>query len=163
MHAASSSAELKVYNWLLVVFSVAYMAASWYLIQLWHTSGLVLANCFNMALRIAFNLVFISRFFDRATRSDAARAKSVGLSWQLRAIVPPWSVLRTLVLAFSLTYASEKNLCTEESPMLHRAAHVAIGAACLALVVASVYRKDRQLLDDIRQLFRDRKAADKSN
>ena len=163
VHAASSSAELKFYNWLLVAFSAAYMAASWYMIQLWHTSGLVLANCFNMALRITFNLVFISRFFAKATQRDPAKAKSVGLSWQLRAIVPPWPVLCALVLSFALTYASERNLCTEQSPLLHRAAHVAVGVACLGLVVATVYRKDRQLLDDIRQLFRTRKTADKSN
>ena len=51
MFAAMSKEEVDAYNYKMMVFSVIFLAASWYLTFL-GSVGFVIANCLNMLLRI---------------------------------------------------------------------------------------------------------------
>jgi oligosaccharide translocation protein RFT1 len=159
VHAASSSKQLKVYNMILVAFSAVYMLASWYFIQVWHTTGLVLANCVNMLLRIAFNLHFMKGFF--AQHPGATNGS--GSFWQLQSIVPPVPVLVMLCVSYLTTRTSEMYFAINDSTVLERVLHVAIGSVCFAAVLLVIYATDRKLLIDVRQLFRTRQIASKQD
>ena len=51
MFAAMSKEDVDAYNYKMMVFSVIFLAASWYLTSL-GSVGFVIANCLNMLLRI---------------------------------------------------------------------------------------------------------------
>ena len=51
MFAAMSKEDVDAYNYKMMVFSVIFLAASWYLTFL-GSVGFVIANCLNMLLRI---------------------------------------------------------------------------------------------------------------
>ena len=56
MFAAMSKGDVESYNYKMMVFSVVFLAASWYLTIL-GSVGFVIANCLNMLLRIYHRLV----------------------------------------------------------------------------------------------------------
>jgi len=55
VQAVASEKEMRYINIVMMVFSLVYMAISYYFLHLFSTSGLVLANCLNMSFRILFN------------------------------------------------------------------------------------------------------------
>ena len=129
----------------LVACSGVHLALAIALVQALGAVGLIIADMANMGLRIAYCLRFLSRTLPRQS---------------LRALFPESATLAALALAPALTLASNALLLGSHSSVTswalgfgpRAAAHVALGACCLAGVAWSTWRCERQLLRDVRGL-----------
>lgn len=83
------------HNYLLTVSSVLYLTASYVLTQMCGSSGLVLANCVNMAVRIVCSLLFIRDFF------------SMTPYYSLKRSVPSVNLLIAFIITLVVTSLSE--------------------------------------------------------
>lgn len=128
VHSAASPAELTRINVALAAFSVSYVAAAAWLMRSWQlgTRGLIIANCFNMAQRSVFSLVFISHYYRRI---------GAGMVTGLAGVLPPAPVLLTLALACAVCWRTGPADAAYAS-LAERLQHVAIGAVCFACTCA---------------------------
>ena len=83
------------HNYLLMASSVLYLLASYVLAGLCGSTGLILANCVNMAVRIVCSLKFIRDFFSTTSYHP--------LRWSL----PSLQLLLTFILTSLITALSE--------------------------------------------------------
>lgn len=63
MFATTTSRDIDAYNWYMAGFSAIFLVLSYYLISLFGPVGFILANCTNMALRIAYSSQYIVQLF----------------------------------------------------------------------------------------------------
>lgn len=63
MFATNTSRDIDAYNWYMAGFSAIFLVLSYYLISLFGPVGFILANCTNMALRIAYSSQYIVQQF----------------------------------------------------------------------------------------------------
>jgi oligosaccharide translocation protein RFT1 len=145
VHAVGSAQALKSLNAWLMLFSLAYVVAAVALFHL-RARGLILANMLSMLLRIAFSVHFITRW----------RAPGSGVAVRPAALAPSTLSLAGFAAAALATRASERALYGARLGSLQAAAaHVAIGAACLAALAALLALvSEKQLGRDLRQLYR---------
>jgi oligosaccharide translocation protein RFT1 len=145
-HAVADKKQIQRFNFLMLLFSIVYVSASISLIKYMETSGLVVANCINMGMRIIFSVKFIRAFFAKhqVTLSD---------------LLPPTSVLITFTLASIVTYFSEQQLCNQNqaSPSLYKcSSHIGIGAVNFLFTIGAVYKLERAFLRDLTHLWRNK-------
>jgi oligosaccharide translocation protein RFT1 len=145
VHAVGSAQALKSLNAWLMLFSLAYVVAAVALFHL-RARGLILANMLSMLLRIAFSVHFITRW----------RAPGSGVAVRPAALAPSVLSFAGFAAAALATRASERALYGARLGSLHAAAaHVAVGAACLAALAALLALvSEKQLASDLRQLHR---------
>ncbi|XP_075997152.1 man(5)GlcNAc(2)-PP-dolichol translocation protein RFT1 [Genypterus blacodes] len=131
--AAMSQEEVDKYNVVMLGLSVSFLSLS-YMLTWWAGGvGFILANCLNMGLRITHSLLYIHRYF----RSS---------QWTpLRGLLPSPLLLLALGLSAVITALSQAVFCCD-SGWLFRLVHVAVGAACLAFVLAAVVLTETRLV-----------------
>ncbi|KAI9354883.1 Rft protein-domain-containing protein, partial [Zopfochytrium polystomum] len=104
--------------------------------------GIVLANSFNMAMRISFSWNFVRNFFlekalekvkDSTAKSSLRKELAVTLS--VREILPPVAVWAVFGLAWAATFASDRLLGwgTNRNKLLHLATGVVVFAVTAAI------------------------------
>jgi len=142
VHAVASKDELKIFNFYLITFSVIYMVAATVFVRVLETSGLILANCINMGLRVAFSAFFIRNFFKTFAESK----------FSFESIWPKFPVLITFALSF---------VATSLSIELGLIRHILVGILSGISILAVIYFTDKQFCVNLWQLLRQRKA--KSN
>ena len=115
--------------------------------------GLVLANCLNMLVRIAYAHSYVRRSCAAARASDPAAAVVIdGMR-----LYPPPLVIGALVGSAALTSATALVLGTPSSPPAHHACHVVVGAVCLLAVVGAVARAEPALVTTLQDARRKRR------
>lgn len=150
-HASADSAQLKMFNILMIFQSFIFIGAAIVLIKSFETAGLILANCLSMGLRIALSLWWIRKYFSQ----KGSILKRVFLV-DLRDIVPHKAVMALLVLSFAVTRFSMGYFCsnTECAEMYGfswttNLMHIGVGGVCGLLVMGSIAVFERQLIATI--------------
>ncbi|CAK9202747.1 unnamed protein product [Sphagnum troendelagicum] len=141
VHAVVTRSQLLQSSAWMLVFSVLYMCLSVLLIRAAPSTGIILANTINMALRTIYSLTFIQSFFkDLPTFS----------LWQA---VPNWRVLGVLASSALITHYSNVWVMDRDHFLPTAALHVAVGFSCLAILVATVYKYERSFLRGLTEVL----------
>ena len=142
VNATASQAELDALATAMMALAALYIPAAAAALRLGGSTGLVLANCANMACRIAYAQGFIRRTVAALPPPAAAAAPAEA---PLRLLPRLW-VLTALAAAFVLTGGSRLLLGTPEASHAQQVAHVGVGAACLMGVGMAVLKAEPELL-----------------
>ncbi|GBF96551.1 hypothetical protein Rsub_09134 [Raphidocelis subcapitata] len=145
VHAVLDAAALQRANAALVALGASHVAASLLLVSAGGAAGLVAADALNMALRIAYSLWLVRRYF-------AATPE-----FSLRQLLPSRGTLAAAAAAAAATAASERLLLGGRrgpAPLPRVAAHAAVGCCALAAVGAAAWRCERETLSQLRALRR---------
>jgi len=138
MFAGMSKHQIDQYNYKMLLFSVMFLLSSLLLTKYFGSVGFILANCFNMGLRIIQSTSFIGDFFDNTTYRP------------LNAIIPSNTVTVLLALSSIITLLSEYYLCCSFG-WLYRFLHVGIGGVCLLTVLLGIYLTELEFVKFIKQ------------
>ncbi|KAM4722414.1 man(5)GlcNAc(2)-PP-dolichol translocation protein RFT1 [Rhinophrynus dorsalis] len=138
--ASMSKEEVDRYNYVMLALSLSFLCLSYYM-TLWLGSvGFILANCFNMGLRIIHSLLYIMRYY----RGSAYQP--------LTGLLPSPAVICMLAVSAAVTGYSEVTLCCD-SGWLSRLAHVMVGALCLLVMLYTVVLSEGKLTHFIHSHF----------
>lgn len=115
--AAMNDKELERYNYLLVLFSVAYIGMAVILTQIFGALGFLYANCINMSFRIIYSLWFIQNQYKGTDHEP------------LTGLYIPLKLVFMFLVAAVITALSEL-IVYPRSIILH----ISIGGVCLVLI-----------------------------
>ncbi|XP_068838517.1 man(5)GlcNAc(2)-PP-dolichol translocation protein RFT1 isoform X2 [Capricornis sumatraensis] len=147
--AAMSKEEVDRYNFTMLALSSSFLMLSYVLTRWCGSVGFILANCFNMGIRITQSLRFIYRYYRKSPHRPLA-----GLS------LPP-VLLGTFAISGGITAASEVFLCCEWG-WLARLAHIAVGALCLGVTLGTAFLTETKLIHFLRTQLGVPRLADKT-
>ncbi|XP_054451701.1 protein RFT1 homolog [Pteronotus mesoamericanus] len=146
--AAMSKEQVDRYNFTMLALSSSFLVLSYLLTRWCGSVGFILANCFNMGIRITQSLCFIHRYYRESPYRPLA-----GL--QLSPVL-----LGAFALSGGVTGVSEVFLCCEQG-WLARLAHVAVGAFCLGATLGTVLLTETKLIHFLRTQLGVSRLADK--
>ncbi|XP_036896566.1 protein RFT1 homolog isoform X2 [Sturnira hondurensis] len=135
--AAMSKEQVDRYNFTMLALSFSFLVLSYLLTHWCGSVGFILANCFNMGIRITQSLCFIHRYYRESPYRPLA-----GL--QLSPVL-----LGAFALSGGITGVSEVFLCCEQG-WLARLAHMAVGAFCLGATLGTVFLTETKLIHFLR-------------
>lgn len=147
--AAMSKEEVDRYNFTMLALSSSFLMLSYVLTRWCGSVGFILANCFNMGIRITQSLYFIHRYYQKSPHRPLA-----GL------FLSP-VLLGTFALSGGITAISEVFLCCEWG-WLARLAHVAVGALCLGVTLGTAFLTETKLIHFLRTQLGVPRLADKT-
>ncbi|XP_055413107.1 protein RFT1 homolog isoform X1 [Bubalus kerabau] len=147
--AAMSKAEVDRYNFTMLALSSSFLVLSYVLTHWCGSVGFILANCFNMGIRITQSLYFIYRYYRKSPHRPLA-----GL------FLSP-VLLGTFALSGGITAVSEMFLCCERG-WLARLAHIAVGALCLGVTLGTAFLTETKLIHFLRTQLGVPRLADKT-
>jgi oligosaccharide translocation protein RFT1 len=153
--AVATASDIKIYNYLLIVFSGIFLSAAVGLIQYFGTIGLLIAECINMTLRIGYCSRFIFRFFNRQS-SSARKGTGNEKLFHLGKCVPSFPVFVWFGLCLVFTHLSERYFLPQK-PIYSLAqflAHGLFGAFCFIVLIVLVVFTEREFLRELVQLWR---------
>ncbi|KAJ7524112.1 hypothetical protein O6H91_18G078300 [Diphasiastrum complanatum] len=136
LHAVSTKEQLALSNLYLLLFSAVYICLCVILIQTAGATGLVLANCCNMGMRIIYSMVYIKRFFKGSA------------TFSLWKTLPSSQVLVVLTGSAVITRISDYLLLNRDSFFFSASLHVGMGIVCLGVVVSCLFRSERSILQE---------------
>ncbi|CAI9590368.1 unnamed protein product [Staurois parvus] len=146
--ASMSKEEVDRYNYVMLGLSLSFLCLSYYM-TLWLGSvGFILANCFNMGLRITHSLFYIRRYFKESPYQPLAGLR------------PSTAVIGVLCLCAAVTGYSEMNLCCDMG-WPYRLTHIFVGALCLGATLATLVLSESKLIHFIRSHFLSKKPKKK--
>eukprot|EP01120_Amphizonella_sp_Union-15-10_P004850 TRINITY_DN15626_c0_g1_i1.p1 TRINITY_DN15626_c0_g1~~TRINITY_DN15626_c0_g1_i1.p1 ORF type:complete len:551 (+),score=31.78 TRINITY_DN15626_c0_g1_i1:40-1692(+) len=158
VHAVASKKDLTHFNILMIFFSCVYIVASYVLIGWMETSGLVIANCINMGLRIFFSVGYMRDFFWVVTTKLSRLGEKIKPSRviTISKTSPHPYVLILFFLSFAVTSISSNRLCCNTFPVSFTGCtiHLLIGAISFVLTSFAVFFMDRDFLRDLIRLWR---------
>lgn len=144
MHGVMNPSELSRSNAWLVLFSIVHIGASGTLVVHFGATGLVVANCLNMALRIAYACSYIAGFF--------------GSTSALSEALPSRDVVLMCGLFGTGTCVWKKVFMMDNAGLgLECLGFVALGAVLFSSLAGVIYMKEKHSFAQIRHL---RKKAD---
>ncbi|XP_071784262.1 man(5)GlcNAc(2)-PP-dolichol translocation protein RFT1-like [Asterias amurensis] len=144
--ASMSQKDVERYNKKMLLFSVFFLSASWYLSSTLGSVGFILANCINMVARIMHSIYFIVNYF------------SATIYQPLYGMLPSIPVLFTFGASWLITSFSEMSLCCDEG-LSYRLAHIAIGALCIVVVFVSILQSEKELVNFVITQYRSRRGS----
>ncbi|CAI5469364.1 unnamed protein product [Closterium sp. Yama58-4] len=157
VHAVLSERQLAQSNGWLLLFSLLHMALSALLIRVASSPGLILANCCNMAMRIAYSATFINQYFKTTP------------NFSLWHSLPSFPVLSSFAAASLISFASQHLLLfrgsytspsSPPSPLSPASlAHIAVGALCFAAVIGALWHWERKFFAELKATLRSAKAS----
>ncbi|XP_032314166.1 protein RFT1 homolog isoform X2 [Camelus ferus] len=147
--AAMSKEEVDRYNFMMLALSSSFLVLSYLLTRWCGSVGFILANCFNMGIRITQSLCFIHRYYQKSPHRPLA---GLCLSPVL---------LGTFALSGGVTSLSEVFLCCEQG-WLARLVHVAVGALCLGATLGMAFLTETKLIHFLRTQLGMSRLADKT-
>lgn len=169
VHAVADARQLHASNAALVGFTAVHAGLSAAAVRAGGAAGLIAADAANMVLRIAYCLAFAHRRFATTVpgfslRQLAPSGQTVGVL-AAAAVVTSASRLALMPGSSELAKAAAQrgialvpsvlasHLAAQPVAML-AAAHVGVGIACLAAVAAVMWRHERSIVSEVRQLRR---------
>ncbi|XP_004464502.2 man(5)GlcNAc(2)-PP-dolichol translocation protein RFT1 isoform X5 [Dasypus novemcinctus] len=147
--AAMSKEEVDRYNFTMLALSSSFLLFSYLLTRWCGSVGFILANCFNMSMRITQSLRFIHRYYRGSPHRPLA---GLHLSPVL---------LGAFALSGGITSVSEVLLCCERG-WPARLVHVAVGAFCLAVTLGTAFLTETKLIHFLRTQFSVSRLPDKT-
>ncbi|XP_007081964.2 protein RFT1 homolog [Panthera tigris] len=147
--AAMSKEEVDRYNFTMLALSSSFLVLSYLLTQWCGSVGFILANCFNMGIRITQSLCFIHHYYRKSPHRPLA-----GLC------LSP-ALLGAFALSGGITGISEVLLCCEQG-WPARLAHIAVGALCLGMTVGTAFLTETRLIHFVRTQLGVSRLADKT-
>jgi oligosaccharide translocation protein RFT1 len=146
VHAASTPKQTQLFNLLMIVFSCAYLGTAIFCLTVLQlgTVSLIIANCINMALRVIFSTVFITRYF-----SDTLQNTSI--VFRIRNCIPHLFVWIVFSMSLFITKMSESHL--ESRGFALRVVHIGIGAVCLLITAIVIRWKERDFVQKVIKLL----------
>lgn len=135
--AAMSKEQVDRYNLTMLALSSSFLVLSYLLTRWCGSVGFIVANCFNMGIRITQSLCFIHRYYRNSRYRPLA---GLYLSPVL---------LGAFVLSGGITAVSEVFLCCEQG-WPARLAHVAVGAFCLGATLGTAFLTETKLIHFLR-------------
>lgn len=169
LHSVASERELHANNVALVGFAALHAGLSVAAVRSVGAAGLIAADAANMAVRIAYCLLFATRRFagvpggfrprqllpSGATAGALAASAAITSASRL-ALMPDSSALLRLAarhgLQLQLLPPAAVSMVARQPFAVLAAAHAGVGMACLALVAATIFRHERSLMAEMRQL-----------
>ncbi|XP_023571440.1 protein RFT1 homolog isoform X4 [Octodon degus] len=146
--AAMSKEEVDRYNFTMLALSFSFLVLSYLLTHWCGSVGFILANCFNMGIRITQSLCFIHRYYQGSPHRPLAGLRLSPV------------LLGVFALAGGITGISEVFLCCEQG-WPARLAHVAVGALCLGVTLGTVFLTETKLIHFLRTQLGVSRLADK--
>ncbi|XP_066452379.1 man(5)GlcNAc(2)-PP-dolichol translocation protein RFT1 [Eleutherodactylus coqui] len=138
--ASMSKENVDRFNYIMLGLSLSFLCLSYYMTIWLGSVGFILANCFNMGLRISHSLHYIRKYY-----RDTSFQPLYGL------LLSP-AVICTLAVSAALTRYSEVTLCCDMG-WPSRLAHILVGALCLSGTLAAVVLSEGKLTHFIRSHF----------
>ncbi|XP_004581600.2 protein RFT1 homolog [Ochotona princeps] len=135
--AAMSKEEVDRYNFTMLALSCSFLVLSYLLIRWCGSVGFILANCFNMGIRITHSLGFIHCYYRGSAYRPLAGLRLSPL------------LLGAFALSGGITSVSEMFLCCEQG-WPARLVHVAVGAFCLAMTLGTAFLTETRLIHFLR-------------
>ncbi|XP_074169194.1 man(5)GlcNAc(2)-PP-dolichol translocation protein RFT1 isoform X1 [Rhinolophus sinicus] len=129
--------SFELYNLTMLALSSSFLVLSYLLTRWCGSVGFIVANCFNMGIRITQSLCFIHRYYRNSPYRPLA---GLYLSPVL---------LGAFVLSGGITAVSEVFLCCEQG-WPARLAHVAVGAFCLGATLGTAFLTETKLIHFLR-------------
>ncbi|KAM6256727.1 man(5)GlcNAc(2)-PP-dolichol translocation protein RFT1 isoform 1-T1 [Porphyrio hochstetteri] len=132
--------EVDRYNFVMLALSFTFMCFSYFLTR-WHGSvGFILANCFNMGIRIAHSIHYISDYFRESTYRP------------LSGLLPSPVLALVYILSGVMTGFSEVFCCCDKGWMA-KLIHISVGALCFAATIGTVLCTETKLIHFVRSQF----------
>nr|XP_033781611.1 protein RFT1 homolog isoform X1 [Geotrypetes seraphini] len=138
--ASMSKEQVDRYNLVMLALSLTFLCISYYLTSWLGSMGFILANCFNMALRIGHSVHYICGYY---SQSSCRPLKGLLLSPLL---------LLVYLISGILTGFSEEFLCCDKG-WLSRLIHIAIGSVCVMATLITIVFTETKLVHFIRTQF----------
>ncbi|NWX90433.1 RFT1 protein, partial [Nothoprocta pentlandii] len=129
--------EVDRYNFVMLALSFTFLCISYFLTY-WHGSvGFILANCFNMGIRIAHSVHYIHHFFKESSYRPLA------------GLLPSPLLLLVYILSGAITVFSEVFFCCDKG-WVARLVHVSVGALCFAATIVTMFYRETKLVHFVR-------------
>ncbi|XP_059795901.1 protein RFT1 homolog [Balaenoptera ricei] len=135
--AAMSKEEVDRYNFTMLALSSSFLLLAYLLTHWCGSVGFILANCFNMGIRITHSLCFIHHYYRKSPHKP------------LTGLFLSPVLLGAFALSGGITAVSEVFLCCERGwpAML---LHVAVGALCLGATLGTAFLTETKLIHFLR-------------
>ncbi|KAM9533841.1 man(5)GlcNAc(2)-PP-dolichol translocation protein RFT1-like [Guaruba guarouba] len=132
--------EVDRYNFVMLALSFTFLCISYFLTH-WHGSvGFILANCFNMGIRIAHSIHYIYAYFQESTYRP------------LMGLLPSPFLVLIYIISGVITGFSEVFFCCDKGWMA-RVIHVSMGALCFGTAIVTMFCTERKLIHFVRRQF----------
>lgn len=138
--ASMCKEEVDRYNFVMLALSFIFLCMSYFLTDWKGSIGFIIANCFNMGIRIVHSIHYIYRYF-----GESPYRPLKGL------LVSPLLILVYVISAVA-TGISEVFLCCDKGWMA-RLIHVAVGVLCFIATLASIFFTEMKLIHFVRTNF----------
>ena len=148
--ATASASELARLSRAMVGFALVYLLLAAGGLHVGGSVGLVIANCLNMAVRIAYALSYVRRSAAAAAVTSSSSAAAANAARSRLRLLLDTRVLLALCLSFAATNATGRWLGTPLSPPLHHLIHVGLGGVCLLGVGGVALKAEPELLIALR-------------
>lgn len=140
LHAVATENQIKRSNDWLLVFSLIYLLLNVLLIRSAGAIGLILANSFNMILRIIYSAIFIKHYFHNS--SSFSFWSCLPLGWKI------------LIFSGIITFISERIFLDRANFWSTFLIHFSVGLTCFCVSSFVIYRRERAFINKIIR-FRD--------
>ncbi|NXH19833.1 RFT1 protein, partial [Bucco capensis] len=125
------------YNFFMLALSLTFLCTSCILTH-WHSSiGFILANCFNMGIRIVHSIRYIYDYFKESTYRP------------LRGLLPSPFLVLVYIISGMITGYSEVAFCCDKGWMA-RLVHISVGALCFAATIITMFFTETKLIHFVR-------------
>ena len=152
IHSLSERTEIIKLNYVMILFSVLYMSVCVTCLWIFNlgTISMIIANCFNMFMRISYSIYFIIRFYSKHQQHLNSNVKQILLE-----ALPSKFVILTLVVCLMVTKYVEINLDIDSKPLFSpiRIGHVVLGIGFLSFLVGVLFKFEKQFIAQF-QMFR---------
>uniref|UniRef100_A0A8D0G7Q4 Protein RFT1 homolog n=1 Tax=Sphenodon punctatus TaxID=8508 RepID=A0A8D0G7Q4_SPHPU len=138
--ASMCKEEVDRYNFVMLALSFTFLCISYFLTHWQGSIGFILANCFNMGIRIAHSIHYIYNYF-----KDSSYRPLTGL------LISPLLIF-VYVVSGIVTGFSEVLLCCDKG-WLARLSHITVGALCFTATLITVFFTETKLIYFVRTHF----------
>lgn len=138
--ASMCKEEVDRFNFVMLALSFTFLCVSYFLTQWQGSVGFILANCFNMSIRIAHSIHYIYNYFKESSFRP------------LKGLLLSPSLIFVYIISGVVTVFSEIFLCCDKG-WLARLIHIIVGALCFAATLITVFFTETKLINFVRTQF----------
>ncbi|XP_044880742.1 protein RFT1 homolog isoform X2 [Mauremys mutica] len=138
--ASMCKEEVDRFNFVMLALSFTFLCVSYFLTQWQGSVGFILANCFNMSIRIAHSIHYIYNYFKESSYRP------------LKGLLLSPSLIFVYIISGVVTVFSEIFLCCDKG-WLARLIHIVVGALCFAATLITVFFTETKLINFVRTQF----------
>ncbi|XP_030425291.1 protein RFT1 homolog isoform X1 [Gopherus evgoodei] len=135
--ASMCKEEVDRFNFVMLALSFTFLCVSYFLTQWQGSVGFILANCFNMSIRIAHSIRYIYNYFKESSYRP------------LKGLLLSPSLIFVYIISGVVTVFSEVFLCCDKG-WLAKLIHVTVGALCFAATLITVFFTETKLINFVR-------------